>query len=86
MTVMKEVHIDSVGIFDEVEEHDDCTVQILRSSVTGEISVGWRENRRSGCRWCRPSKRSKKWEDLMEHERNRGARYCGFCGRKYDWV
>lgn len=29
------------NIFDEVEEIPNCTVQILRNSVTGEISVGW---------------------------------------------
>lgn len=29
------------NIFDEVEEVPNCTVQILRNSVTGEISVGW---------------------------------------------
>ena len=32
------------NLFDEVEEHDNCTVQILRNSVTGEQSVGWWEN------------------------------------------
>lgn len=30
--------------FDEEELHTDCTVQILRNTVTGEISVGWWEN------------------------------------------
>ena len=30
--------------FDVEEIHGDCTVQILRNSVTGEVSVGWREN------------------------------------------
>ena len=29
------------NMFDIVEEHDNCHVQILRNSVTGEISVGW---------------------------------------------
>lgn len=29
------------NIYDEVEEIPNCTVQILRNSVTGEISVGW---------------------------------------------
>lgn len=30
--------------FDEEEIHTDCTVQILRNSRTGEISVGWWKN------------------------------------------
>lgn len=30
--------------FDEEELHTDCTVQILRNSKTGEISVGWWKN------------------------------------------
>lgn len=34
----------STNLFDEVEIHENCTVQILRNSVTGEISVGWLEN------------------------------------------
>ena len=29
------------NIFDEVEIYPNCTVQILRNSVTGEESVGW---------------------------------------------
>ena len=33
-----------IGIFDEEEIHTNCTVQILRNSVTGEISIGWWEN------------------------------------------
>ena len=32
------------NIYDEEEIHKNCTVQILRSSVTGEESVGWWEN------------------------------------------
>ena len=32
------------NIFDEVEEHENCTVQILKNSITGETSVGWWEN------------------------------------------
>lgn len=33
------------NVFDEEEIHENCTVQILRNSVTGEISVGWWENK-----------------------------------------
>ena len=32
------------NIYDEEEIHENCTVQILRNSVTGEESVGWLEN------------------------------------------
>lgn len=33
------------GIFDIVEEHDHCHVQVLRNSITGEVSVGWWEEK-----------------------------------------
>ena len=33
-----------INLYDEVETHTNCTVQILRNSVTGEESVGWWEN------------------------------------------
>ena len=32
------------NLFDIVEEHHDCTVQILRNSVTGERSFAWYPN------------------------------------------
>lgn len=32
------------NLFDMVETHTNCTVQILRNSITGEISVGWWDN------------------------------------------
>lgn len=32
------------NIFDEEEIHENCTVQILKNSVTGQCSVGWWEN------------------------------------------
>lgn len=31
-------------LFDEEEIHPNCTVQILRNSVTGDVSVGWWDN------------------------------------------
>ena len=34
------------GIYDEEELHNDCTVQVLRNSITGHTSVGWWENER----------------------------------------
>lgn len=32
------------NLYDEEEIHENCTVQILKSSVTGDESVGWWEN------------------------------------------
>lgn len=32
------------NLYDEEERHVNCTVQILRNSVTGEESIGWWEN------------------------------------------
>lgn len=34
----------STSIFDEREIHPNCTVEILRNSVTGETSIGWWDN------------------------------------------
>lgn len=33
-----------MNIFDEEEVYTNCTVQILRNSVTGETSIGWWPN------------------------------------------
>ena len=33
-----------INVYDEVELHENCAVEILRNSVTGEESVGWWEN------------------------------------------
>lgn len=33
------------GMFDIEELHENCTVQILRNSYTGEMSLGWWENK-----------------------------------------
>jgi hypothetical protein len=32
------------NLFDQEEIHANCTVQILRNSVTGKVSVGWWPN------------------------------------------
>ena len=32
------------NVFDECEIHENCTVEIWKNSVTGEISIGWYEN------------------------------------------
>lgn len=34
------------GYYDVEEIHPDCTVQVLRNSETGAVSVGWWENKR----------------------------------------
>ena len=33
----------SSNLYDIVEEHEHCHVQVLKNSVTGEISRGWWE-------------------------------------------
>lgn len=35
----------TTSIYDIVEEHKNCTVQVLKNSITGEISVGWKEDK-----------------------------------------
>lgn len=37
----KDINEIETNIFDEVEIYPNCTVQLLRNSVTGEESVGW---------------------------------------------
>ena len=34
----------SMNVYDEIEVHDNCTVQILKNSITGQTSVGWWDN------------------------------------------
>lgn len=34
----------NMNIFDKEEIYDDCTVQVLSNSITGEESVGWWKN------------------------------------------
>lgn len=33
-----------INLFDEEETYPDCTVQVLRNSITGSESVGWWRN------------------------------------------
>lgn len=33
-----------INIYDEEEVYPDCTVQVLKNSVTGKVSVGWWKN------------------------------------------
>lgn len=34
----------NLNLYDQEEIHDNCTVQILRNSYTGVVSVGWWDN------------------------------------------
>ncbi len=45
---MDDITLDSVSIFDEEEIYTNCTVQILRNSVTGDVSIGWWKNEEEG--------------------------------------
>lgn len=33
-----------VNIYDREEIHENCTVQVLTNTVTGDVSIGWWEN------------------------------------------
>lgn len=33
-----------INVFDSCELHTNCTVEVLRNSITGEVSVGWWDN------------------------------------------
>lgn len=35
----------ATNVFDECEIHENCTVEIWKNSTTGEISIGWYENK-----------------------------------------
>lgn len=35
----------TTGLFDIEDLHKNCTVQILKNSITGEMSLGWWENK-----------------------------------------
>ena len=34
----------NISYYDKVETHENCTVQILTNTQTGDVSVGWWEN------------------------------------------
>jgi hypothetical protein len=38
------IRIDAVNIYDKETIIQNCTVQILENTVTGEVSVGWWRN------------------------------------------
>ena len=33
--------VDSIGVYNEEEIHENCVVQVWKNTVTGETSVGW---------------------------------------------
>lgn len=37
----EKINVESINLFDEEEIIHNCTIHILRNSVTGEISIGW---------------------------------------------
>lgn len=39
------IAVPSLPLYDQEETFPDCTVQILRNSITGETSIGWWENK-----------------------------------------
>lgn len=43
----KELKVEEINVYDEVEEYPNCTVQILRNSITGKESIGWWKNEES---------------------------------------
>ena len=43
-TVTVESVESEIGLYDVEEIYENCTVQVLRNSVTGEVSVGWKRN------------------------------------------
>lgn len=43
--MLEEDDVVSMSVYDEEEIHHNCTVQVLRNSVTGDTSVGcWKED------------------------------------------
>ena len=42
--IPREKKIVKTNIFDKEETFEDCTVQVLTNTVTGETSVGWWRN------------------------------------------
>lgn len=35
------IHPETSGLYDIEEVHENCTVEVWKNSVTGEMSVGW---------------------------------------------
>ena len=49
--------VDSMRVFDKQELYTDCTVQVLRNSFTGDVSLGWSIN---------PEIRPGRWHSMDE--------------------
>lgn len=43
---MSGVNATECNLFDQEETYENCTVQVLTNSVTGQCSVGWMRNRK----------------------------------------
>ncbi len=43
-TMSEKICINETAIFDKEEIIENCTVQILTNTVTGEVSIGWWRN------------------------------------------
>ena len=39
-----ELRIEEINFFDTEEVYENCTVQVLSNSITGNVSVGWWKN------------------------------------------
>ena len=65
-------HIET-NLFDIEEIHDNCTVQVLTNSVTGEVSVGWRENPVAGWVGTQP------YLDDSNYKKDGMSYYCSNC-------
>lgn len=39
-----DIEITAMDVYDIEEVYPNCTVQVLRNSVTGQVSVGWWKN------------------------------------------
>ena len=37
--------VSAENVYDECERHENCTVEVWRNSKTGEMSIGWYENK-----------------------------------------
>lgn len=70
------------NIYDQVEEISNCTVQILRNSVTGKESVGWKQN--PPARWKQEKHGSWMYQHCSgcDYINEKKTKYCPECGSK----
>lgn len=50
-SVQSDQNVD-VPIYDQCETYENCTVQVLTNTLTGETSVGWWQNEMEECDEC----------------------------------